>query len=909
VLAAWAGSPARFREDANAEDDLALGGYRDRLVVELAQNASDAAGAGGVLRLTYDGALLRAANTGRPLDAPGIAALASLRASGKRDGGTVGRFGVGFAAVAAVADEVVVASTTGAVRFSRERTAQAVRAVPALAAELAARDGRVPLLRLPFPADEEPPPGWATEVRVLARPGVDLRPLLDGLDPALLLVLAGLTEIAVTGAAAASRVLRAEPDGDDVLLDGVRWRLARGEGALDPALLADRPVEERSHTRWAVTWAVPVDDAGAPQPLPVPVPAVVRAPTATDDPLALPGVLAATLPLGPDRRRVQPGALTGAVLERAAAVLGDLVLKLADGPERLTLVPGPLGAGEVDAQLGAAVLRQLRTVPFLAGRRADRAVVLESASAALVDLLDPVADLLPAPWSASRWAAPLRALGARRMTLADLTERLAGLEQPPSWWRALYDLLPPDRDQLGALPVPLAGGRLAPSPRGLLLACLPVDLGPLGLRVVHPDAAHPLLLRLGAVAAEPRALLDDPRVRAAVEAALEGSLDGEDPGPVTEAVLALVGGAGLRAGELPWLAALPLPDDDGGWRAAGELLLAGSPLAAVVDTGAGFGVVRQGVAHPDVLAAVGVLSGFAVVPVDEAEDVDGLDEWLAQLPPGEEPGPVVRDLDLVRDDAWPAAVALLRREDLLRLPYVAWWLAIHPVLAGQRPADLRAAGSDPLLTGLYDEAPADLPGVRRALAEVLADDPQGLLDRLADPTRPVGRGQLRAVHAALAAAAPDVDPPDAVRAVLDGGPVVVPAEDAVVVDRPDLLARVAPYAVLPCPLEHAAALADLLGVALTSELVPDPGLGGAGVVEHERLVLPTAGGDEVAVGWAVDGRADHVVGVAGRARALAWRAGRWERRHAVEAQLRGDADPAEDDLDPAPDDPARDPGA
>jgi len=53
VLASWQSAPARFREDANAEDDLARGGYRDRLLVELAQNASDAAGAGGrlVLRL------------------------------------------------------------------------------------------------------------------------------------------------------------------------------------------------------------------------------------------------------------------------------------------------------------------------------------------------------------------------------------------------------------------------------------------------------------------------------------------------------------------------------------------------------------------------------------------------------------------------------------------------------------------------------------------------------------------------------------------------------------------------------------------------------------------------------------------------------------------------------------------
>ena len=41
-------SPARFREDANAEEDYALGGYRDRVVVELAQNAADAAARAGV---------------------------------------------------------------------------------------------------------------------------------------------------------------------------------------------------------------------------------------------------------------------------------------------------------------------------------------------------------------------------------------------------------------------------------------------------------------------------------------------------------------------------------------------------------------------------------------------------------------------------------------------------------------------------------------------------------------------------------------------------------------------------------------------------------------------------------------------------------------------------------------------
>ena len=94
VLDSWAASPTRFREDANAEEDLRLGGYAEAWCVELVQNAADAArGTGGrgrvrVALVAGDGAApdeLRVANTGTPLDAAGVAALASLRASAKRD--------------------------------------------------------------------------------------------------------------------------------------------------------------------------------------------------------------------------------------------------------------------------------------------------------------------------------------------------------------------------------------------------------------------------------------------------------------------------------------------------------------------------------------------------------------------------------------------------------------------------------------------------------------------------------------------------------------------------------------------------------------------------------------------------------------------------------------------------------
>src|SRR6185503_2439428 len=133
------------------EEDLVHGGYRDRLLVELAQNAADAAVRAGIpgrlrLELTGDGeGVLRAANTGAPLDAAGVQGLATLRASAKRDDvGTVGRFGVGFAAVLAVSDEPTVLSAGGGVAFSADRTRAEIDAVPGLADEVARRDGAVP---------------------------------------------------------------------------------------------------------------------------------------------------------------------------------------------------------------------------------------------------------------------------------------------------------------------------------------------------------------------------------------------------------------------------------------------------------------------------------------------------------------------------------------------------------------------------------------------------------------------------------------------------------------------------------------------------------------------------------------------------------------------------------------------
>ncbi|MQS39822.1 sacsin N-terminal ATP-binding-like domain-containing protein [Streptomyces katsurahamanus] len=1030
VLDAWAASPARFREDANAEEDLVLGGYRDRLIVELAQNAADAAArtrTPGRLRLTLKPAsgdapaVLAAANTGAPLDAAGAESLSTLRASAKRDAEepTVGRFGVGFAAVLAVSDEPAVVGRHGGVRWSlaeaRELATEAARAAQeprgaaqdpqdpqdGLAGELRRRDGQVPLLRLPLPAEGTAPEGYDTVVVLPLRDGaaVDLvQRLLAGVDDALLLTLPGLAEIVIETPDGV-RTLQRDEDGPYISVRDSdhgerRWRTVTHNGPIDPALLWDRPLEERLRPYWTITWAVPVDGDGTPvRPLTVPV---VHAPTPTDEPLGVPALLIASLPLDTTRRHPAPGPLTDFLVQRAAVAYAGL---LGDWRPVTTgtvdLVPGPLGKGELDGALRAAILELLPRTAFLAaasprdpdqedirdpdqedtglpGRAAPDALrpidaeVLEGAGADTVRVL---AEVLPSllPAGLER-RAELRTLGVARVPLTEAVDRLAGLEREPAWWRRLYDSLAGvDPDRLSGLPVPLQDGRTAIGPRQTLLPLsdTPAGLARLGLKVVHPDAAHPLLEKLGALPASPRAVLTTPQVRAAVAGSLDdGGIwdeDALDAGELAQLVLALVRDAELEPGDEPWLGALALPDEDGEMAPAGELVLPDSPFASVMreDELAFVDAELARTWGEQPLAACGVLANFALVRAadvvldpdelepregdwaepDDAGLLDAVDVWcedvLDRLP--ETPVPpvateitAVRDLDLVDDDRWPQALALLAQPPLrdaltqpVRVllpdgttesvrPYTAWWLRDHPVLDGRRPAGLRAAGGDPLLDGLYEAVDATgfddaqvlrALGVRTSVAALL-DEPGGaaeLLTLLADPDRPVRPVQLHGLYTALAELEPrQVTLPDEVRAVVDGGTAVVDAADAVVADSPDLLPLADGLPLLPVAPERAAELAELFQVRRLSETVvaevtsegeehavPESvrTLLGPGVpafyVEHDELI---AGGAALAWRRTPDGVL-HAATLEGVAAGLAWAAGQWPRRFEVAALL------------------------
>ncbi|MHC5262959.1 sacsin N-terminal ATP-binding-like domain-containing protein [Streptomyces sp. UC4497] len=1036
VLQAWSGSAARFREDANAEEDLALGGYRDRLVVELAQNAADAAARAGVegrLALTLKDGVLAAANTGAPLDEAGVESLSTLRASAKREDTScaVGRFGVGFAAVLAVSDEPAVVGRSGGVRWSltdaRLAASDAALRSPDLGDELRRRDGHVPLLRLPFAAEGSAPEPYDTVVILPLRDGAAealAARLLEGVDDTLLLALPGLTEVVIT-TESGTRTLRRSEDAPYVVITDTgstsrgsapdpaaqspqglnlahpsaglerpaqspqglenRYRTVTRTGPLDAGLLADRPVEERLRPHWAVTWAVPVDDDGAPQrPRSEPV---LYAPTPSDEALGVPALLIASFPLDTARRHVAPGPLTDFLTERAADAYAELLGDWSPvGTGILDLVPGPLGRSELDGALRAAVLERLPRTAFLppaiepGDPEDDRPISLKPRDAEVVEgagaetvrvLADVLPSLLPAGLERR---VELRTLGVARVPLTEAIDRLAGLEKEPGWWRRLYESLAGvDPDRLSGLPVPLAGGRTTIGPRQVLLPTAEASAVPgealarLGLKVAHADAAHPLLEKLGALPATPRAVLRTPQVRAAVAASLDddaSAWDDEttlDADELADVVLTLVRDAHLDVGDEPWLGALALTDDEGELAPAAELLLPGSPIAEVLREDE-LPFVDAELAErwgQGPLAACGVLATFALVRATdvvldpdeldpregdfpEPDDVgllDAVDVWCEDVldrlpdtpvPPVANEVTAVRDLDLVDEDRWPQALALLSQPPLrdaltqpvrvllpdgtheLVRPYTAWWLRGNPVLGGRRPAGLRAEGGDPLLVGLYE--PADAAGfddeqVLRALGvrtsvAALLDEPGGaaeLLDRLADPDRPVDSAQLHAIYGKLA----DLDPeqvtlPDELRAVRDGEVVIVDARDALVADAPDLIPLTEGRALLPVTPSKAAHLAELFQVRRLSEAVgageveggdvhdvPEPvrvllGPGTpASYVEHEELYV-----SDVEVDWCrtADGVV-HAATLEGVAAGLAWAAGQWPRRFEVAALL------------------------
>ncbi|GGF36299.1 sacsin N-terminal ATP-binding-like domain-containing protein [Williamsia phyllosphaerae] len=854
VLESWRLSATRLAEDAASESDLVEIGYRDRLLTELAANAADAAvDRDGELAIwaTPDN-LLHVANTGAPLSGSGVAALAALRVSAKTAGpdsstrSSVGRFGVGFSSVAAVGVEVAIRSARGGVVFGTRRTADALADAGIPAGE------RVPMLRLPWPDPVSPTAGFDTEVVIELRPGLNAADLVAAMDAQVETLLLELTALrAITcGSRRVERTVTTA-DGVDTVVVGERsW-----VGVRTP------------HARWLMP-GTPT----RPRPLHG---EVLHAPTRTDVELTLPALCIADIALTPDRRGLHPDA------DIAGVATGYHHLALALDPvERLAVVPTPgFAAGRVDDALRTAVLDDLigsRWLPTADDSLAqpDRAVVLAGLTESLGALLADVLDGLVHPSLSDTASLPaLRSLRVEQITLADVVERLTGMTREPAWWSSLYDALTPlivdDRaaGEIGAIPVPRSDGRVSIGARGLVIADAhetTSDDAPgvaiSWLPTVHPDAAHPLLERLGARRMTVGEIVDDPALRAAIDTA--------DDDAVTEEVLALLA-TDPHAPVPEWLGGLLVPDTDDELRPADELLLPDSPLASVLAPDSPFGIVdaatvaRHG---PEVLRRIGIGWGFTLIadelPAGPDHDLPDENRWWDSLDTEPQQMTAVRDLDLVDSDRWHRALSLLVDDPTIaatltdRTGYTAWWLRTFAEIDGRPLGHLRAP-DDVDLTGLLD--PIDHPDADRfagalAGATIESDDHAALVLRhLGDPDRAIAPGVAAHAHSALMLAhrrriidLDRLDAPTAVRTLAG-----TTSDTALVLDRPWMLQVLDPAETVICapPIDAGAAagLATVLDIPTASEELRTE------IVDHDAVTTtwrdsPTALADAITRG-------------------------------------------------------------
>ncbi|KUL38388.1 helicase [Streptomyces regalis] len=137
AIESYRANPNLITEHANHEESIRVGGYANRTLLELVQNAADAMtganeheeSAGRVeIVLDLDHQTLYCANAGRPFSRSGLTAIAHAHLSGKR-GDEIGRFGLGFKSVLAVTDAPQVFSRSISFEFNSAKAKAAIASI------------------------------------------------------------------------------------------------------------------------------------------------------------------------------------------------------------------------------------------------------------------------------------------------------------------------------------------------------------------------------------------------------------------------------------------------------------------------------------------------------------------------------------------------------------------------------------------------------------------------------------------------------------------------------------------------------------------------------------------------------------------------------------------------------------
>lgn len=710
------------------------------MVGELLQNASDAAayvasqeqdGSGQVLVTLLpepaDGPdpqwVLQVSNTGKPMTAESLRSLVALRGSNKprRETKTVGRFGVGFAAVAAVTDQPQFSGQQAGVRFDAGEARHAAGF---------STETPVPLLRVPFPDSARSLPGYVTTVTL---------PLRDAAAvTAVAAELAAITDVTVLQypGILCLEIRTDHPDagGSRTISDvSDRWHL--WSRTVDTTGVPTQPgTPPMPSARVAV--AVPRREAGdsvadllagGQREL---IPPVLLAPTPTGVGWAWPHlVIIAEVAVDEARRRVLPGPVTDLVLTEAAQLTAQAAAELVSGGSHTVwelLSTHPAGS-KLDARFRELLAAELADVAVLPG--ADNGTVAPTVATALAEpdvtadaaawLAGVIPGLVVVPTSHAAWQ---REWGILEGDLNDIFAAVPwpryaeGVDGQWEWLRVLREALhrPGVRSAIGHMRVPGPDGALHPARQsvvavdcgpdvhaGLHAANIPVVLD----RVADSADGAAILRAAGATWVDYATALHLPAVQTWATTVAVQALDDEfwddatsfpgdgthlegtsEPAWHTCARMVL---AAVTAGAHPptWARDVVWPDEDGEPVPATDLVQPGSRLDRWRDPEA------VGALHPDwyvkapetVWEALGVAADLAVVPLAGVDTVeiggvlngDGATEWGEEMAVGViRSGAVVTGVDMVAETHWGDLVDALDTDPVLRQAVV------EPVVAG-----------------------------------------------------------------------------------------------------------------------------------------------------------------------------------------------------------------------------------
>lgn len=268
AIRAYVAKPTLITEHANHEESIRTGGYSNRTLLELVQNAADAmTGANGEAELGRveivldpESRTLYCANSGRPFSKNGITGITHAHLSGKR-GDEIGRFGLGFKSVLAVTDCPQILSRSVSFEFNSPKAQAALRAIGS-----AAR--RLPVLRTATLLDAQEIfaadpialelASWATTiVRLPGVANIDrIRGEMETFSSEFLLFVSAVREVRLT--ARGERGFSTSHISRD--LGGGRFKIERPDATGDEWLVLDRMHSPTAEARREVGEAVSRDE-------------------------------------------------------------------------------------------------------------------------------------------------------------------------------------------------------------------------------------------------------------------------------------------------------------------------------------------------------------------------------------------------------------------------------------------------------------------------------------------------------------------------------------------------------------------------------------------------------------------------------------------------------------------------